>query len=86
MARTGRLSHNSPDGASPWERMERAGYRWGSAENIGAGYVTAEEAMDGWMASRDHRTNILDCDLKAIGVGVASGPGGPWWTQDFGTQ
>ncbi|MCF6476791.1 CAP domain-containing protein, partial [Nonomuraea sp. MG754425] len=86
MARTGRLSHNSPDGASPWDRMERAGYRWGAAENIGAGYDTAEQAVQGWMDSRDHRKNILDCGLKAIGVGVASGPGGPWWTQDFGTQ
>jgi uncharacterized protein YkwD len=85
MARTGLLSHNSPDGASPWVRMERAGYRWGAAENIGAGYDTPEEAVRGWMDSRDHRKNILDCDLKAIGVGVASGPGGPWWTQDFGT-
>ncbi|AQZ66890.1 Transporter [[Actinomadura] parvosata subsp. kistnae] len=86
MARTGRLSHNSPDGASPWDRMERAGYRWGAAENIGAGYGTAQEAVDGWLDSPDHRRNILDCGLKAIGVGVASGPGGPWWTQDFGTQ
>ncbi|MFC7590177.1 CAP domain-containing protein [Nonomuraea antimicrobica] len=86
MARAGQLSHNSPDGSSPWDRMERAGYRWGAAENIGAGYSTADEAVRGWMDSPDHRKNILDCRLKAIGVGVASGPGGPWWTQDFGTQ
>ncbi|MEV0623267.1 CAP domain-containing protein [Nonomuraea sp. NPDC050404] len=86
MARSGQLAHNSPDGASPWDRMERAGYRWGAAENIGAGYNTAEEAVRGWLDSPDHRKNILDCRLKAIGVGVASGPGGPWWTQDFGTQ
>ncbi|SDH90178.1 CAP domain-containing protein [Nonomuraea jiangxiensis] len=86
MARTGRLLHNSPDGASPWDRMERAGYRWGAAENIGAGYTSPEEAVRGWLDSRDQRKNILDCGLKAIGVGVASGPNGPWWTQDFGTQ
>ncbi|SEM10336.1 CAP domain-containing protein [Nonomuraea pusilla] len=86
MARTGRLSHNSPDGASPWDRMDRAGYHWGAAENIGTGYGTPEEAVRGWLDSRDHRRNILDCGLKAIGVGVASGPGGPWWTQDFGTS
>ncbi|TMR24499.1 CAP domain-containing protein [Nonomuraea zeae] len=86
MARSGQLSHNSPDGASPWDRMERAGYRWGAAENIGAGYSTPDEAVRGWLDSRDHRKNILDCGLKAIGVGVASGPGGPWWTQDFGTR
>ncbi|WP_188190948.1 CAP domain-containing protein [Nonomuraea sp. SYSU D8015] len=86
MARMGALTHNSPDGASPWDRMERAGYRYGAAENIGAGYSTPEEAVRGWLDSRDHRKNILDCRLKAIGVGVASGPNGPWWTQDFGTQ
>ncbi|TDD33792.1 CAP domain-containing protein [Nonomuraea terrae] len=86
MARTGLLSHNSPDGASPWVRMERAGYGWGAAENIGAGYNSPEEALRGWMDTPDHRRNILNCGLKAIGVGVASGPGGPWWTQDFGTR
>ncbi|MCK2215119.1 CAP domain-containing protein [Actinomadura sp. ATCC 31491] len=86
MARSGRLTHNSPSGASPWDRMERAGYRYGAAENIGAGYSTPEEAVRGWLDSDDHRRNILDCRLKAIGVGVASGPDGPWWTQDFGTQ
>ncbi|WP_333486673.1 CAP domain-containing protein [Nonomuraea corallina] len=32
----------------------------------------------------DHRRNMLNCDFNAIGVGVVSGPGGPWWTQDFG--
>ncbi|MEO3874880.1 CAP domain-containing protein [Nonomuraea sp. B12E4] len=86
MARSGRLMHNSPNGASPWDRMERAGYHWGAAENIGAGYTSPDEAVRGWLDSRDHRKNILDCGLKAIGVGVASGPNGPWWTQDFGTQ
>jgi uncharacterized protein YkwD len=86
MARTGQLTHNSPDGASPWDRMERAGYHWGAAENIGSGYSTPDEAVRGWLDSPDHRKNILNCTLKAIGVGVASGPNGPWWTQDFGTQ
>jgi uncharacterized protein YkwD len=86
MATSGMLAHNSPDGASPWDRMERAGYHWGAAENIGNGYSTPSEAVRGWLDSPDHRRNILDCSLKAIGVGVASGPDGPWWTQDFGTQ
>jgi uncharacterized protein YkwD len=84
MARSGRFTHESPDGSSPWDRMERAGYVNGAAENIGRGYATAEEAVEGWLASRDHRRNILNCEFTAIGVGVVSGPGGPWWTQDFG--
>ncbi|MFG3435660.1 CAP domain-containing protein [Nonomuraea sp. NPDC047897] len=84
MARSGRFAHDSPDGSSPWERMERAGYRAGAAENIGRGYTSPEEAVDGWLASPAHRQNILNCRIRAIGVGVADGPGGPWWTQDFG--
>ncbi|MEV0581586.1 CAP domain-containing protein [Nonomuraea sp. NPDC050310] len=84
MGRSGQFSHASPDGTSPWDRMGRAGYDAGAAENIGQGYTSAEEAMRGWMASADHRKHILNCEIAAIGVGVALGAGGPWWTQDFG--
>lgn len=84
MARHNRFTHDSPDGSSPWDRMERAGYRAGAAENIGRGYTTAAEAVRGWLASRDHRNNMLNCSYAAIGVGVVSGGEGPWWTQDFG--
>ncbi|MBB6350427.1 CAP domain-containing protein [Nonomuraea muscovyensis] len=84
MARSGRFAHDSPDGSSPWERMERAGYQAGAAENIGRGYTSPEEAVRGWLANPAHRQNILNCRIRAIGVGVADGPGGPWWTQDFG--
>ncbi len=78
------FSHNSPDGKSPWQRMEAAGYRNGGAENIGRGFTSAAEAMHGWLTSTSHRGNILNCALTATGVGVMDGPGGPWWTQDFG--
>jgi uncharacterized protein YkwD len=84
MARTGQLDHDSPDGSSPWDRMESAGYSQGAAENIGSGYSTADEAVDGWMANPSHRQNILNCSIRAIGVGVATGSTGLWWTQDFG--
>jgi uncharacterized protein YkwD len=84
MARSGRFTHNSPDGSSPWDRMERAGYRAGAAENIGRGYTSPDEAVRGWLDSNDHRQNILNCRIESIGVGVVAGPGGPWWTQDFG--
>ncbi|MGV9773766.1 CAP domain-containing protein [Streptosporangium sp. NPDC003464] len=84
MAKSGTFSHNSPDGASPWERMEAAGYRDGGAENIGRGYASATETVRSWMATSSHRGNILNCKLTATGVGTMEGPGGPWWTQDFG--
>ncbi|WP_158578465.1 CAP domain-containing protein [Spongiactinospora rosea] len=84
MAKSGQFTHNSPNGSSPWRRMERAGYKDGGAENIGRGYLGAKEAMQSWMGSPSHRANILNCRMVAIGVGVAEGPGGLWWTQDFG--
>lgn len=36
------------------------------------------------MNTPDHRAHILNCAFKDIGVGARFGPGGPWWTQDFG--
>ncbi|MER7130715.1 CAP domain-containing protein [Streptosporangium saharense] len=84
MAASDVFSHTSPNGRSPWQRMEAAGYRNGGAENIGRGFATAAEAVRGWLASTSHRGNILNCSLKATGVGVMGGVSGPWWTQDFG--
>ncbi|TDD39785.1 CAP domain-containing protein [Actinomadura sp. KC06] len=84
MAANGYFDHTSRNGDSPWKRMEDAGYPSPGAENIAKGYSTAAAVMKGWMDSPGHRANILNCDLRAIGVGKASGPGGPLWTQDFG--
>ena len=78
------FDHTSLNGDSPWKRMEDAGYPSPGAENIAKGYATASDVVDGWMKSPGHRANILNCDLRAIGVGMRSGSGGPWWTQDFG--
>ncbi|MDN3357205.1 CAP domain-containing protein [Actinomadura sp. DC4] len=80
------FEHNSPDGKTPWDRIKAAGYSQPGAENIAMGYATAQAVLDGWMNSPGHRANILNCSLKAVGIGVEYGPGGPWWTQDFGFQ
>jgi hypothetical protein len=57
-------------GASPWERMEAAGYSWNAAgENIAAGYSTPADVMSGWMESTGHRNNILSTNYREIGVG-----------------
>ncbi|TDD59523.1 CAP domain-containing protein, partial [Actinomadura rubrisoli] len=84
MAANGYFDHTSRNGDSPWKRMEDAGYPNPGAENIAKGYATAAAVVAGWMKSPGHRANILNCDLRAIGVGTADGPGGPLWTQDFG--
>ncbi len=78
------FAHDTPDGATPWTRIEAQGYSNPSAENIAMGQRTPQSVVDAWMASPGHRANILNCSSKAIGVGVQFGPNGPWWTQDFG--
>lgn len=84
MAANNYFDHTSRNGDSPWKRMEDAGYTSPGAENIAKGYPTAAAVVKGWMNSPGHRANILNCGLRAIGVGMASGSGGPLWTQDFG--
>jgi uncharacterized protein YkwD len=80
------MSHTGSDGSSPWQRSERAGYTNAIGENVAAGYRTPAAVMDGWMNSDGHRANILNCDAKAIGVGLAYASNGtPYWTQMFGS-
>ncbi len=84
MASSGLFRHSSPGGATPWDRMGAAGYSQGGAETIARGYQTAAAVVRGWMAGRSDRATLLDCRLVATGVGVSTGDGGPWWTEDFG--
>lgn len=78
------FDHDTPDGETPWQRMADAGYTTPSAENIALGQATPQDVVTAWMDSPGHRANILNCSSHAVGVGVQFGPGGPWWTQDFG--
>ncbi|MFW3169933.1 CAP domain-containing protein [Geodermatophilus sp. CPCC 206100] len=79
------FSHTNPEGLSPFDRAEEAGLSYSRAENIAYGQRDAAAVMSSWMESSGHRANILDCSLGKLGVGVAEGPGGPWWTQLFGS-
>lgn len=78
------MSHTGSDGSSMTDRLARVGYQYRSAaENVAAGYGTADSVMDGWMNSPGHKANILNCGFKEIGIGLA-GPGN-YWTQNFGS-
>jgi uncharacterized protein YkwD len=78
------FAHTSPEGLSPFDRAEQAGIDYSRAENIAYGQADAAAVMKAWLESPGHRANILDCELTKLGVGVAEGTGGPWWTQLFG--
>ncbi len=82
MATKSYFSHQSLDGSQPWDRMRSEGYSYSrAAENIAFGQPTASDVVTDWMNSPGHRQNILDPNLKEIGVGYYNG----YWTQDFGT-
>ncbi len=88
------FSHTGSNGSSPWDRMRNAGYYYSrAAENVAAGYSSPESVVVGWMNSAGHRANILNCDLKDIGVGyyyLGNDTGNVnyrhYWTQVFGTS
>lgn len=85
------FSHTSFDGRSPWDRIRETGYLFSSAaENIAAGYSSANSAVAAWMNSSGHRANILNCRLAETGVGfyyLENDTGNvnyrTYWTQDF---
>jgi uncharacterized protein YkwD len=87
MARRNFFAHESPEGRSVADRVRAFGYRYRVvAENIAAGQRTADEVVTGWMNSPGHRANILNAEVRQIGVGLAAGGTyGTCWTQVFGT-
>ena len=85
MAARNYFSHTTPEGVQFGTRIRNAGYRFASAgENIAKGQRNPAEVMNGWMNSAGHRANILNCDFKHLGVGVAADSNGSLvWTQNF---
>jgi uncharacterized protein YkwD len=94
MARTDKYGHTA-DGKQPWDRTADHGYESCLvAENIAwemnpAGFTTrglADALVRGWENSPPHRKNMLDPDLKEIGVGVAHSEktGRYYAVEDFG--
>jgi uncharacterized protein YkwD len=92
------VGHNSSSGATIGQRIKAEGYTYTLvAENIAWGQQTPEQVVDLWFNESPpndaHRRNILNCQLREIGVGyvyLASDPGKvtahTYWTEDFGTR
>lgn len=70
MLERGYFSHNTPEGLSPFDRIDRAGISYTfAAENL-AFAPDVEIAMDGLMKSPGHRANILAPEAGRLGIGV----------------
>ncbi len=80
MARRGYFSHQSPDGASPIDRLKRHGVTDMrlAAENLGKTTESdpGAQIVRSWLRSPDHRDNLLAPALNFTGIGVARGADG----------
>lgn len=66
------ISHDSSDGGTLKTRLKRAGYKFrAAAENTGRGFGSGARAVDWWMNSPKHRSNILLGKVREVGIGIA---------------
>ncbi|HUV32191.1 MAG TPA: CAP domain-containing protein [Devosiaceae bacterium] len=90
MAEADRLAHEVRADLGLAGRIARAGYQGIAGENISAGYTSLASVIDGWMASPEHRHNMLGPDFTEFGIAAARvGPGrqsryGVYWALVLG--
>ena len=84
MISNGYFGHNSANGEPFWKRVadfypDRNYSYWSVGENLfwSAGRATPGGAVKAWMASPDHRANILDPRWAQIGIAAVNAPAVP---------
>ncbi|MCL4353072.1 CAP domain-containing protein [Patescibacteria group bacterium] len=67
-------AHNGPDGETPWMFIKKAGYDYTYAgENLARGFTSSEGVINAWMASPEHRANMLSGNYQDVGFAVENG-------------
>ena len=80
----GYFSHYTPEGLSPFDRLENNSISYTSAAENLAFAPEVDLAMSGLMKSDGHRKNILDESFNKVGVGVIdAGVYGKMFVQEF---
>ena len=85
----GYCGHQDTQGQGPGYRALVFGYLgFAGWENAFCGYVTPEDAIQGWMNSPGHRANLLNPNLREIGLGYyrRDSDGRGYVTQGFGND
>lgn len=89
MARHSYFSHTGRDGSQVDDRASSAGYPWRAiGENIAAGQMQADAAVQGWINSPGHCANLMAPGYTDMGAAFAvnnSSSAGIYWVQVFGT-
>ncbi len=73
MFERGYFSHYTPEGESPFDRMEKVGITYRTAGENLAYAPNVVIAHQGLMDSPGHRANILNPDFGKVGIGVIDG-------------
>jgi len=70
------FDHRSPEGVGPFERLDRAGWRYRYAGENLALAVNAPEAAAQLYGSPDHRANMLEPHYSRVGIAAIRTPAG----------
>ena len=75
------FSHIAPDGSSPIQRAQNAGYTGQYVgENIARGYATLPMVMNAWQNSEGHCQAMMDSLYSEMGAARES----DYWVEEFG--
>lgn len=89
MAQHSYFSHTGRDGSQVGARATKAGYAWRQiGENIAAGQMRPEMAVDGWLKSPGHCVNLMRPQYTEMGLSFAvnlTSDNSIYWVQVFGT-
>lgn len=67
-------AHEAPDGTTPWQWLTKAGYNYASAgENLAKNFSSSGATVTAWMASPEHRDNVLNARYDEAGFATADG-------------
>ena len=71
MGVTGKYGHDIGRGTDFKTRIFSAGFNQSAGENIGVGYGSVDEAIQGWLESPGHRKNMLKSRYTLAGLAYA---------------
>ena len=78
------FSHTRPNGNKWYTILAEVGISpMVAGENLAAGQTSPEMVVSDWMASEDHKQNILDPEYDYVGLGYVKYNGYYYWAQIF---
>ena len=90
LLKTGQIRHVDDQGRRADYRVATAGYFYHRlGENLAAGQISWERALEMWLQSPPHRANLLNADYRELGIGFTADDAAKYrttWTQLLGAR